>query len=219
MEISNIDISTLLNMIDTFYNNAWNKLVLFGGLIIVIVGIVLPAILQWASQRIQQGKNIEMENKLRKELTNSINLKGKSIEEKNKKFIDNYFYEKEKVIKNMSIKLSSRISFSIGLNYHNLGVQSAGEEDFFYAIRYYIIAGHNYVDAKNEGELKIILGNIESCCLHKIKDSFEFEEIKKSLDNFISKLKEEYPDERYSQEIRRIEKNFFTCNQQLKNKN
>ena len=35
MEISNTDISTFINMVDTFYNNAWNRLVLYGALIIV----------------------------------------------------------------------------------------------------------------------------------------------------------------------------------------
>lgn len=219
MEIPNADISTFLNMVDTFYNNAWNRLVLYGALLVALIGIILPIASQWVSKKIQQGKNIEMENKLREELTNYVNLKGDTIEKNNINIINNYFKEKEKGIKNMSIQLSSRISFSIGLNYHNLGVQSAIGKDYFYSIRYYIIAGLNYLDAKNESELKIILSNIESCCLHKIKNSFEVEEVKKSLDNFISKLKEEYPDERYSQEIRRIKKNFFTINQQLKNKN
>ena len=74
MEISNTDISTFLNMVDTFYNNAWNRLVLYGALIIVIAGIVIPIILQFISQRFQKSRNIEMENKLRKELTNSIIL-------------------------------------------------------------------------------------------------------------------------------------------------
>ena len=211
MEISNIDISTLLNMIDTFYNNAWNKLVLFGGLIIVIVGIVLPAILQWSSQRIQQGKNIEMENKLKEALTNIINIKSANIEKKNKNILDNYFKEKEKETKNILAPLEDKINFSIGLNYHNLGVEMDDEEKYSDAIFYYIMAGNKYIDAKDETNLKIILNNIEKDCLklHQIKDPFEVKEVKKSLDNFISKLEEKFPDDRYSVEILKIKKNIF----------
>ena len=209
MEISNTDISTFLNMVDTFYNNAWNRLVLYAALIIVIAGIVLPIILQFVSQRIQQSKNIEMENKLREELTNSINLKGKSIEEKDRNIIDNYFKEKEIEIKDMTSLLNKKISYSMGINYHNLMLQSEKEEDFFHMISYSISAGSNYIDAENESELKKILRIIErySLDLIKIKDPFEVEELKKSLYYFISKLEAKYPDKRYSLEIRSIKKN------------
>jgi len=210
MEILNTDISTFLNMVDTFYNNAWNRLVLYGALIIVIAGIVIPIILQFISQRFQKSRNIEMENKLRKELTNSINLEAKSIEEKDRNIISNYFKEKEMELKDMSNLLNKKISYSIGLNFHNLALQSGKEGDYNYMIHYFISAGDNYIDAKNEGELKKMLSVLERCCLdiNKVKDSFEVKELKESLDNFISKLDAEYPDKRYSQEIRRIKKNF-----------
>jgi len=212
MEISNIDVSTLLNMIDTFYNNARNKLVLFGGLIILIVGIVLPAILQWASQGIQKGKNIEMENKLRKELTNSINLKGKSIEEKNRNIIDNYFEEKEMEIKKISDSLEKRISLSIALNFYNMGAENEKAGYFYDAIRYYISAGEGFIEASDEGYLNMMLSNIKKCCLNinKIKDQYEIDEVKKSLDGFISELEEKYADNRYFIEIKEIKKSYYT---------
>lgn len=211
MEMSNNDISTFLNMVDTFYNNAWNRLVLYGALIIVIAGIVIPIILQFMSQRVQQSKNIEMENKLREELTNSIDLEVGNIEEKNKKFIDSYFSKKEKTIKDMLIKLENRISFSIGLNYHNLAIRVAKEGKIPSSILYSISAGLNYLNAEDETNLKIILKNIEENYLKidKIKNSFEVEEVKKDLNNFISKLEEKFPDKRYSLEIMKIKKSIF----------
>jgi len=134
MQISTTDISAFLNMVDTFYNNAWNRLVLYGALIIVIAGIVIPIILQYISRIVQQGRNIEMENKLREELTNYVNLKGDTIEKKNINIIDNYFKEKEMEIKDMSALLKKRISYSIGINFHNLLLQSEKEGDYFYMI-------------------------------------------------------------------------------------
>jgi replication initiation and membrane attachment protein DnaB len=210
MEISNTDISTFINMVDTFYNNAWNRLVLYGALIIVIAGIIMPIILQSMSQRVQKSKNIEMENKLRKELTSSINLEAKSIEEKDRNIISNYFKEKEMELKDMSNLLNKKISYSIGLNFHNLAVQSGKEGDCYHMIHYFISAAGNYIDAKNEGELKKILNALEDCgvYINKVKDSFDVKELKESLDNFISKLDAEYPDKRYSQEIRGIKKIF-----------
>ncbi|MBA7526271.1 hypothetical protein ES705_18432 [subsurface metagenome] len=209
MEIPNVDISTFLNMVDTFYNNAWNRLVLYGALLVALIGIILPIASQWVSQRIQQGKNIEIENKLRKELTNYVNLKGDTIEKKNINIIDNYFKEKEMEIKDMESLLNKKISYSIGINYHNLAIQSIKEKDYYYTMYYSISAGSNYVDADNEGELKKMLRTIERHCLdlNKIKDAFEVEELKKLLYNIISKLETKYPDKRYSGEIRGIKKN------------
>lgn len=218
MEISNTDISTFLNMVDTFYNNAWNRLVLYGALIIVIAGIVIPIILQFISQRVQQSRNIEMENKLREEFTSFVNLKGKSIEEKDRNIIDNYFKEKEIIIENKLAQIKRNISFSIGLNYHNLAVRNAKEGDFSAAILYNLSAGKNYLDADDETNLKIILGNVEHNCLQidKIKDSFEVEEVKKTIDNFISKLEKKFPDKRYSSEIIKIKKAIFNVSKTQK---
>lgn len=218
MEISNTDISTFLNMVDTFYNNAWNRLVLYGALIIVIVGIVLPIILQFISQRVQQGKNIEMENKLREEFTNFVNLKGKSIEEKNISVIDDYFKEKDKIIENKLVQLKRDTSLSKAISYHNLGVKFCQEGKISDGIIYYIIAGKDYLNADNEIGLKIILENVEYSCLKidTIKDPFEFKEVKNSLDDFISKIEEKFPDNRYSTEIMRIKKNIYNLSKTKK---
>lgn len=218
MEISNIDVSTLLNMIDTFYNNAWNKLVLFGGLIIVIVGIVWPAILQWASQGIQKSKNIEMKSKLKEELTNIINTKSDNIEKNNKNILDNYFKEKEEEINNTVALLARKISFSIGLNYHNLGMQMIDEKRYSDAITFYISAGNSYIDSEDEAELKIILDNLGNTCseIHEIKDPFEFKEVKKSLEDFISNLEEKFSDRKYVVEITKIRKAIFNVSKTQK---
>ncbi len=218
MEISNTDISTFINMVDTFYNNAWNRLVLYGALIIVIVGIVIPIILQYTSRRVQQGKNIEMENKLREEFTSFVNLKGKSIEEKDKNIIDNYFKEKERIIENKLVQLRRDISHSKGLSFHNLGLRKATEGEILVSTLFYISAGRSYLDAQDETNLKIILENIEKNCLgiDKIEDLFEFEEVKKELNSFISKIEKEFTDKRYSLEIIKINKAIFNISKTKK---
>ena len=41
----------ILEKVDTFYNNAWNKLIIVGSVAITIVGIVVPLIIQWYQKR------------------------------------------------------------------------------------------------------------------------------------------------------------------------
>ena len=218
MEISNTDISTFLNMVDTFYNNAWNRLVLYGALIIVIAGIVMPIILNFISQRVQQSKNIEMENKLKEELTSFVNLKSKSIEEKDRNIINNYFKEKEKIIENKLVQLKHDISYLKGVSFHSLGTTKSKEGKISDAIHYYISAGNSYLDADDEVNLKFILANVEHACLEidKIKEPFEVEEVKKYLDDFILKLEKKFPNKRYDPEILKIKKSIFNVSKTKK---
>lgn len=218
MEISNTDISTFLNMVDTFYNNAWNRLVLYGALIIVIVGIVIPIILHFMSQRVQKSRSVEMENKLKEELTNIIDIKSNNIEKKNKNILDNYFEKKEKQTKDMFDLLDRQSNFAVGLNYHNLGIRAVDKKEYSDAILFYISAGYNYMTAKKEDQLRIILDNIINNCLmiKEIKDQFEVKEVKKSLDDFISILEKKFPDDRYSVEILNMRKNIFKGSKILK---
>jgi len=218
MEISSTDISTFLNMVDTFYNNAWNRLLIFGVIIFAIVGILLPILLETLSRRYQQSKNIEMEYKLREEFTSVVNLKAKSIEEKDKNIIDNYFEEKDKIFENKLTQLNRDISFSKALSFHNLGLNMVNDGDIPKATLFYISAGENYLYADSENNLKIILGNLAATCLEigKIKDSFEVEEVEQALKVFISRLEEMFPDARYSSEIKKIKKAIFNVSKTQK---
>ena len=208
MEILSTDISTFLNMVDTFYNNAWNRLIIFGAIIFAVVGIFVPIILQFLSRRIQQSKNIEMEHKLREEFIKVVDLEAKSIEGKDKNIIDNYFEEKDKILENKLTQLNRDISFSTALSFHNLGLNNVKEGNIPKATLFYISAGDYYLNADNENNLKIILGNLGATCLDigKMKDSFEVNEVKQSLNVFISRLEEMFPDKRYSSEIKKIKK-------------
>jgi hypothetical protein len=149
-----------------------------------------------------------MEYKLREKFTSVINLKAKSIEEKDKNTIDNYFEEKDKILENKLTQLNRDISFSTALSYHNLGLNTIKDGDMAKATLFYISAGKYYLNANNENNLKIILGNLAATCLNigKMKDSFEIEEVKQSLNVFISRLEEMFPDGRYSSEIKKIKK-------------
>lgn len=60
MEITNIDFSALLNMVDTFYSNAWNKLII----LLAIVGVGWPVILKVYSDYRVKIKEEKLEKRL-----------------------------------------------------------------------------------------------------------------------------------------------------------
>ena len=47
----------LVNKVDSFYNSAWDKLIIVGSLAFGIVGIVVPFIIQWYQKRTLELKD------------------------------------------------------------------------------------------------------------------------------------------------------------------
>ncbi len=45
------DIIDLVTKVDSFYNNAWQKLIIVGTVAFAIIGIALPLIIQWYQKK------------------------------------------------------------------------------------------------------------------------------------------------------------------------
>ena len=52
----------ILEKVDLFYNNAWNKLIIFTTILLTIVGVVIPIIINW-----WQNRNLKLREKALKE--------------------------------------------------------------------------------------------------------------------------------------------------------
>lgn len=87
----------IINKIDNFYNNAWNKLILFGSITFILVGIIIPLFIQWYQKRTMILSETRLKENIIKELSNTINEK---------------FKEHEKQIKMLNASASSKILFS-----------------------------------------------------------------------------------------------------------
>lgn len=58
----------LIDKVDNFYNNAWNKLILFGSILFAIVGVFIPLVIQWYQKRTLKLSEETLKNNLKKEL-------------------------------------------------------------------------------------------------------------------------------------------------------
>lgn len=99
---SNADKSIdLIEKIDSFYNNAWNKLILFGSILFAIVGVLVPIVIQWYQKRTLKLSEESIKRKLKDEVTTEV---MKTIEKK--------FEENEKQLKMLNASANSKILFS-----------------------------------------------------------------------------------------------------------
>lgn len=76
----------IIDKVDSFYNNAWTKLIVFGSILFALVGIFVPLLIQWFQKRTlklsEENLKTTLKTELLTELTSTIEQKFKDNEEK-----------------------------------------------------------------------------------------------------------------------------------------
>lgn len=91
----------IITKIDSFYNNAWSKLVLFWTILFAVVGVFVPLVLQWYQKRVLALSEESIKTKIKKDL-----------EEELMKKITLKFEENEKKINNLNASANAKIFYS-----------------------------------------------------------------------------------------------------------
>ena len=144
----------LINKVDSFYNSAWDKLIIIGSLAFAIVGVLVPFVIQWyQKQTLKTSENLlkkEIESqisKIKSEILSEINL---VIEDKFK-FIDS--------------KIEQFNCASAARTYHLQGNGQLSEGLMKDALADYIAAAQNYFKSEDFINLQTILNAISNNCI------------------------------------------------------
>ena len=214
MEISNIDISTLLNMIDTFYNNAWNRLtiilIVIGG-IGTIVGVAWPILLKKFSDYRAKIEVDKVENNLKEQFQNLSDENVKLLEKETNKISEAI----DKVISKKLEDVDIKINVTRGLIWHVLGNTERDGNQLESALKHYFYAFDFYFYGKDELNMQIIINAIE-IIYKEVKDSSFLKEIENRHIDLIKKLYEINDNFRYSNTIDKIEEEFNNLKKRLK---
>jgi hypothetical protein len=218
MEISNIDISTLLNMIDTFYNNAWNRLtiilVVFGS-IGGIVGVAWPILLKKFSDYRAKIEVDKLEKNLKEQFQNLSNENVKLIEKGIEKGMNKLSKAIDNVVSKKLDDVDIKINDSRGLIWHTLGDIYDEKNDLKLAFEYYFYAFESYFYGKSEIGLQRVILRIRGC-YEKIKDLSFLEGIENEHLKLIKNLNEINENLRYSDTIMEMEEEFNSLKKRLK---
>lgn len=165
----------LIQKVDTFYNNAWTKLIIIITILFTVAGIIFPFILNLVLQRAQKKELKASEEVLKKEIaTKTEEIKNKISEEIVKK-IDDKFKEYEGNV--LLLK----------------GEFYLAKESYREALSTFITAAICFLKCNDYQNLQNVLNLILNSCLPNV--SFEdISHVKEVYDNdldlFLSELKE-----------------------------
>jgi hypothetical protein len=207
MEITNIDFSALLNMVDTFYNNAWNRLIL----ILAIVGVAWPLILKVYSDYRVKVKEEKLEKRLSEKIQNLNERNLKLINKKSDANIERMEKLISEKLKNMDIQLN----VSKGFIWHFQAKLYYDKKQYKSALELYFAAFGFYFNGKNELNLQRVIKYIKSCYA-KVKDLSHLEEVENQHLDLIKKLNEINENLRYKDVINDIEEEFDSAKERLK---
>ena len=207
MEITNIDFSALLNMVDTFYSNAWNRLII----LLAIVGVGWPVILKVYSDYRVKIKEEKLEKRLSEKIQNLNKENLELINKKNDANIEGIDKFVSKKLENIDIKLSA----SRGLLWHVQGNLDYEKGQYSSALERFFLAFEYYFNGKDELNLQRILTCIKDC--YKMVEGLSLlEKVENQHLELIKKLNGINENNRYENAIIDIEKEFDSAKKRLK---
>jgi hypothetical protein len=166
----------LINKVDSFYNSAWDKLIIIGTFSFAIIGILVPFIIQWYQKQTLKTS----ENLLKKEIeTQILKIKFEILAE-----ITIAFEEKLNVFEN---KIEQFNASSTARTFHLQGNGQLNNGLIKEALADYITAAQNYSICEDFINLQNMLKAILDNCLHKLSKE-EIEDLKISHNRSLEKM-------------------------------
>lgn len=148
----------ILEKLDVFYNNAWNRLVLFTTILLALVGVVIPLIISW-----WQSRNLKLqEASVKKELSDFFESKSNQLKEELNKTINELFENKIAEVKKYQDKIKAGME---GSHFH---LQANTEENPIEKMKSLVWSANGYLEGEDFLNLGTVLEMIVSN-LPKIK--------------------------------------------------
>lgn len=144
IKASSKDSMDLLNKMDGFYNNAWTKLIIFITIAFTIVGLIVPALIQWY----QKNQLTLSEEKLKAEIKAEI---SKAIADTQKIIKENL----DKEVKQLHAEIR-------GFGYQFQADLYRESEKYPNAVRDYVRAIKEYLESENIPRAFSILDRLKS---------------------------------------------------------
>jgi tetratricopeptide (TPR) repeat protein len=202
----------VIDSVNNYYDNAWNKLIYFISAIGGIIIFVLPYLLSKLQTR---ELKLNKEN-LKDYVDSEINELEKRIKIFNKKEIENIREEIENINLDINSKQDKDISKVYGMTYFLLGLHQSKEENFNRATTSFIKSVESLIKAETPKNAINSLKNIRKLLKFNIeKGSKVSDNILKQIKNLISDLNETFPGQ-FDEIIAELEEILTTANN-LKN--
>ena len=157
IKVDPYDSLELINKVDSYYNNCWDKLVIIGSVSFAVVGLIIPFVIQW-----YQNKTLKLsEDLLKKEIKIEINkIKEDIIQELNIK-VEKKINEYENKINELNASMNAK-------TFHLQGNLNKEKGYLQFALGDYITAAFDYLLCDDHQNLQTVLNLITQNCIPEL---------------------------------------------------
>jgi len=183
----------ILEKLNSFYSNAWSQLVIYTTTLFLVIGILIPLLVQFYQRKIQKVEKEE----IRKTIAGDL-----------KKIKEELYSAIDANLKQKTDYLEKKIASSEGKSFHILGKNYAEQNLYHLALDNFTTAASFYLKGEDETNLRRALTAICTNCLPYITKNellSSQRKLKRDLENLVEKLKEENINGRYADSIDNIE--------------
>ncbi|MBN8653501.1 MAG: hypothetical protein J0L67_18880 [Cytophagales bacterium] len=147
----------LINKVDSFYNSAWDKLIIVGSVAFGVIGILVPFVIQW-----YQKKNLKInEELLKKYLEGQILILKSEVLSEVSKAIDNKIESFDKKIVKMNASINAKAFHLQARSLFNSKLYPKALADF-------IVSAEEFLICEDFKNLQSVLQVIQDSCLPKL---------------------------------------------------
>jgi len=147
----------LINKVDSFYNSAWNKLIIIGSLSFGVIGILVPFVIQW-----YQKKTLKISEEL---LKKEIEMQTEKIKSELLADMDKIFDDRLNIFEN---KIEQLNASSTAKAFHLQGNGYLQRGFVYDALADFIIAAQNYFFCQDFINLQTVLKIILEDCIPEL---------------------------------------------------
>lgn len=133
----------IISQVNDFYQQAWDKLIIFGGLIVALFGIALPIFLTFFQNKITRNFETSFKAAFKEEIRNEV------IESLNQEYSDK--------LHALKAKIEAQTSISQAITWHFGGLSYNDKEDYKNAFGFFIRALELYIEGKDYANAHIVI--------------------------------------------------------------
>lgn len=152
MSPNELNPNEILEKLDAFYNNAWDKLIIYNTIFLTLIGIIVPFVIQW-----WQTRNLKIREEVLKSEINDLFLeKSRELEDTINRVIDERFNDEIAKTEKKLIIIKEKLQ---GSQFH---LQANTSDDIKDRISSLIRAAECYVIAEEFLNLKSVIDMLNS---------------------------------------------------------
>lgn len=168
----------IISQVNEFYQQAWDKLIIFGGLIVALFGIALPIFLTFFQNKITRNFETSFKAAFKEEIKNEV------IEHLKQEFSEN--------LQALKIQIEAQTSVSQAITWHFGGLSYSDKNDHKNAFLFYIRALELYIEGRDYSNAHIVIDCIKGLIHHLSQEEFndlrddrqlKFEELHTIIEN------------------------------------